>query len=148
MSERDHPELFALDIVDDAVLEPAEREAAPSSPPGRTEMGVRTEETENALELRDEGETELGVRFLGIVGRSVAELPVGLGTDGGDHLMAARARAMASAAGMSVARPLSTSSTRRSTSAAQASSISWSSKRLAISRSASRARSSAVSLSA
>ena len=49
-------------------------------------MGVRTEETENALELRDEGETELGVRFLGIVGRSVAELPVGLGTDGGGSL--------------------------------------------------------------
>ena len=81
MSQRDHPEIFALEVVDDAVGETAEREPAPSSPPGRSKPGMPTQETENTLELRDEGETKLGVRLLGVVDRSLRKLPVGVRTD-------------------------------------------------------------------
>ena len=63
-------------------------------------------------------------------------------------MTAARARAIASAAGINLERPASISTMRRSTSTDQASSTSRSSKRLASNRFASCARSSAVSFRA
>src|SRR5712691_5567014 len=100
------------------------------------------------FELGNESEPEFSVSNLRIEHGSVYQLSLCFRTDGYIHFSDSRARAIASAAGIIWTRPLSISEIRRSTSAAQASSISASSSRLAINRSASRARSGVESLRA
>ena len=106
------------------------------------------EKGEGALELSDECNAQLWHRFRGHRRGPLRQPPKpvpGL-TNGSIRLQRALLCAMASAAQFSLERPLSISSIRRSTSTAQASSISRSSKRLAINRSANCARSSACKL--
>src|SRR6185312_13702864 len=83
------------------------------------------------LKLRNEREPQIDIRLFSIEARAINELSLGFLSKGDDHLSAARARAMASAAGTSRARPLSISERRRSTSVAHACSLSGSSLRLA-----------------
>ena len=57
------------------------------------------QDLEGALEFGYEREPQFGILLLGVEKRSIGELTLGLGRDGDNHFSAARARAMASAAG-------------------------------------------------
>jgi hypothetical protein len=67
MGNCNHTELVSLDVVDDAVRKPAQRETAPVSPPWGTELRVRAKKAESTLELRDKSQPERGVGFQGVV---------------------------------------------------------------------------------
>ena len=82
---------------------------------------MKTKEVEGALKLSDERKAEFSTAFSGIEDAPFGQLVLGLWTDRGSHLIAARARAIASDAGISLTRPLSMSLIRRSTSTAHAS---------------------------
>src|SRR5437588_4187877 len=137
VGERNDSDFFAPNVVDDAVRKLPYRKAAPAISPGRAQLWMDTKKLERSFVFGNQRESNFDIALAGIEQGSFGEFPVGLGANRSDHLIAARARAMDSAVGTSLARPLSISPTRRSTSAAQEASISWSSKMLVINRSAS-----------
>src|SRR6185437_5557025 len=101
MRERNHAEFLAAQIVDDAVGKLAQWKTPPVVPPARTQLRLPTQEIERSFELREEREPEVSAAFAGVEERAFGQLPVRSGTDRRDHLIAARMRAIASAAGTS-----------------------------------------------
>ncbi len=148
MRDCDNPKLFLVEVIDDAVRKPPHRKATPAIPPYRCEFRVLTQQCHRALEFRCEGKTQIGTALSGVMQDSVGKLLIRIGANRCLHPIAARAFAIASATGIMLERPASIASTRRSTSWAQARSTSSSWNRLAMSRSARAARSSALSFRA
>ena len=124
MCESNHSEFVAMDIIDNAVRKSPQWKASPAVPPGRSNQRVITQKGQGPLELQNKRQRNLSAGFPSIVDCTFVKLTVGFCTNRRGHLIAARARAMDSDAGIKVDRPLSISSIRRSTSVAQALSMS------------------------
>ena len=136
MCDLDNAELFTSGLIDG---ETSKKVASSRASKYDAHLGISQNDVHRALELAHEGQSKFDICSCGLEGCCVTQL-VKRGRNYDQlHLSAARTRASASAIGMSLTEPLSTSATRRSTSAAQASSISTSSSRLASNRCASAA---------
>src|SRR5712692_6027843 len=66
MSKRDHSELFAPDIVNDAVGEFPQREAASAIPPRRAEVWVIAQKRQRSFVFQYKRQTHLGIGFAGV----------------------------------------------------------------------------------
>ena len=105
MCERDDSNFLGFDLVDDGVREAPERETTCRTALNGPEAWVVAEDAERALKLGDEGQSELGICFSRVEQGSVNQLALSFETDGGIHFSASRARAIASTAGTTGARP-------------------------------------------
>ncbi len=123
MRERDYSQRIATGVVDDAVGKLSQRKTAPAVFPEGAQVRAGAEKRQLPFVLQDKRKTDFSIGFPGVKDGTIKKLPIGFRADRRDHPIAARALAMESAAGISLARPLSISSMRRSTSADQASSI-------------------------
>jgi hypothetical protein len=63
MRECNNPNFLGLDLIDDAVRETPQGEATRSATPNRSEARIAAEDREGALELSDECQAELSIRF-------------------------------------------------------------------------------------
>ena len=97
--ERDDPQFRPLDNTENEIGKPPKRKAPSHRAPRRSEVWLLAQDLEGTLEFGYEREPQFGVRLFGVEKRSIGELMLGLGRDGDNHFSAARARAMASAAG-------------------------------------------------
>src|SRR5262245_20729389 len=96
--ECDYANFLALNVVDDAVRESVQRQPTSVSP-GCAQMRSRAQQCHRSFELCNEGQPDLGAGLAGVEESCFSQFAVGFGTDRRSHLIAARARAMASAAG-------------------------------------------------
>ena len=81
MGKRNNPQLFASDVVNNAVGKSAQREAAPASP-RRTKPRVRAQKVQGALELGNKRKTQIGVFcFSCVVDSSVGKFPLSVRPD-------------------------------------------------------------------
>lgn len=148
MCKRDDTNFAALELIDDRVREAPQRKSTPTAVPDWTKERSGTGNGERSLELGDQRQSDFGACFSCVKTGRIDQLALGFETDRRVRFNASRARAIASAAGTTGARPASISAIRRWTSAAQVSSIPASSERLAMRRSARRTRSSGASFNA
>ena len=109
MGESNESDFLAANVVDDAVGKFPNWEAAPTVPPERPDLGMCANKREHSFEFCDERKTDFGAAFPRVEHGAIAQFLVSLGTDRRRHLIAARARAMDSAAGINAVRPLSIS---------------------------------------
>ena len=101
VGQSDDPKIITFQVVDDAVRKASQREAPAISAPDGRQLGKLAEQVERSLELANERLPQLFVAFSGVVDRAFSKLSINLRADRRDHLIAARARAIAAAAGMS-----------------------------------------------
>src|SRR6266536_2662787 len=101
MCERDDPQLRALDQVKNAIGKTTNRKASRHRAPRRSEVWMFAQKLKGSLKFGDKRKPQLSVRLFGVENCSVDELALYFRRDRDDHLSAARARAMASAAGTS-----------------------------------------------
>jgi hypothetical protein len=66
MGKRDHSQLFATDIVDDAVGEFPQREAAPTIPPRCAKMWVAAQKRQCSFVFQNKRKTNLGIGFASV----------------------------------------------------------------------------------
>lgn len=100
MRERDHAHFIGFQLVDDAVRKAPQRKSARGTTPNRPQLWLLAEDAEGALELSNERQSEIRVRLARIEHCSVDQFALGLGTYSWRHFTEARAREIASAAGI------------------------------------------------
>src|ERR1700681_637486 len=97
--ERHDPQLRALDNKKNAIGKTPERKAPRHVAPRRSEVWVLAQDLEGTLKFDYEREPQFSALLFGVENCYIDELTLRLWRDRDDHFSAARARAMASAAG-------------------------------------------------
>src|ERR1700681_1310702 len=97
--ERHDPQLHALDNIKNAIGKTPERKAPRHVAPRRSEVWVLAQDLEGALKFDYERKPQFSALLFGVENCCIDELTLRLWRDRDDHFSAARARAMASAAG-------------------------------------------------
>ncbi len=66
MGKRDHSELFVTDVVNDAIGEFPQREAASLIPPRCPKMGMAAQKRQCSFVFQNKRKTHLGIGFAGV----------------------------------------------------------------------------------
>ena len=100
MSDRNNPNFFGRNLIENTVGESAENITAPGLTEDCADEGIRQNTIYGSVKLGDEREAKLGIRAQGIKGGGIVQLAKGEWKNDQIHFSAARTLARASAIGM------------------------------------------------